>query len=180
MECVLNEKKVLVLEHPLLTSLYGTFQTPERLFFVMEFVAGGDLMFQIQRSRKFSEVRSKFYGAEIILALMFLHKNYIIYRDLKLDNILLAATGHVKLADFGMCKNIKDRLATTFCGTPDYSPLTMPDFFNFNNKIAISSRVSSQGRASRGPPFFRGRAPEIAFQCKHRGGPYEIGKIEIF
>ena len=54
----------------------------------MEFVSGGDLMFQIQRSRKFSEQRSKYYAAEIILALRFLHKNAIVYRDLKLDNIV--------------------------------------------------------------------------------------------
>ena len=119
-ECVLNEKRVLALEHPFLVSLFGTFQTQDRLFFVMEFVSGGDLMFQIQRSRKFSEQRSKYYGAEIILALMFLHKNFILYRDLKLDNILLAQNGHIKIADFGMCKNIRHKLASTFCGTPDY------------------------------------------------------------
>merc|ERR1712157_98121 len=71
-------------------------------------------------SRKFSEERSKYYGAEIILALRFLHRHHILYRDLKLDNILLAQDGHVKIADFGMCKNIRSKLASTFCGTPDY------------------------------------------------------------
>uniref|UniRef100_A0A8C4I142 protein kinase C n=1 Tax=Dicentrarchus labrax TaxID=13489 RepID=A0A8C4I142_DICLA len=107
--------------HPFLVNLFACFQTPEHVCFVMEYTAGGDLMMHIHAD-VFSETRAVFYSACVVLGLQFLHDNKIVYRDLKLDNLLLDTEGFVKIADFGLCKEgmgYGDR-TSTFCGTPEF------------------------------------------------------------
>uniref|UniRef100_A0A8C3ANP3 protein kinase C n=1 Tax=Cyclopterus lumpus TaxID=8103 RepID=A0A8C3ANP3_CYCLU len=107
--------------HPFLVNLFACFQTPEHVCFVMEYTAGGDLMMHIHAD-VFSEPRAVFYSACVVLGLQFLHDHKIVYRDLKLDNLLLDKEGFVKIADFGLCKEgmgFGDR-TSTFCGTPEF------------------------------------------------------------
>ncbi|XP_034157468.2 serine/threonine-protein kinase N1b isoform X2 [Pangasianodon hypophthalmus] len=124
-ESLLCEKRIFETvtgsHHPFLVNLFACFQTPEHVCFVMEYTAGGDLMMHIHAD-VFSEPRSVFYAACVVLGLQFLHDNKIVYRDLKLDNLLLDTEGFVKIADFGLCKEgmgYGDR-TSTFCGTPEF------------------------------------------------------------
>ncbi|KAG2470908.1 PKN1 kinase, partial [Polypterus senegalus] len=108
-------------KHPFLVNLFACFQTPEHVCFVMEYTAGGDLMMHIHAD-VFTEPRAVFYSACVVLGLQFLHDHKIVYRDLKLDNLLLDTEGYVKIADFGLCKEgmgYGDR-TSTFCGTPEF------------------------------------------------------------
>ncbi|XP_015795944.1 serine/threonine-protein kinase N [Tetranychus urticae] len=124
-ESLMAEKRILEVatktRHPFLINLFACFQTSLHVCFVMEYACGGDLMLHIHQDI-FSEPRATFYAACIVLGLQFLHENKIIYRDLKLDNLLLDAQGYVKIADFGLCKEgigFGDRTGT-FCGTPEF------------------------------------------------------------
>ncbi|XP_026960440.1 serine/threonine-protein kinase N3 isoform X5 [Sagmatias obliquidens] len=124
-ESLYCEKRILEavgrMGHPFLLSLLACFHTSSHACFVTEFVPGGDLMMQIHED-VFPEPQARFYLACVVLGLQFLHEQKIIYRDLKLDNLLLDAQGFLKIADFGLCKEgigFGDR-TSTFCGTPEF------------------------------------------------------------
>ena len=121
---IMSERNVLLKnrDHPFLVGLYYSFQTPAKLYFVLDYVNGGELFFHLQREKRFSVPRALFYAAEITSALTFMHSHDVVYRDLKPENILLDSKGHVVLTDFGLCKeNVKPGGTTsTFCGTPEY------------------------------------------------------------
>jgi len=118
-----TERRVLErINHPFIIGLHFACQNDKKLYLVLEYCPGGELFFHLGRARRFTEQRARFYAAEILLALEYLHNWDIIYRDLKPENILLDSEGHVKLTDFGLSKEgIPDNVsAHSFCGTPEY------------------------------------------------------------
>ncbi|XP_070582151.1 serine/threonine-protein kinase N2-like [Ptychodera flava] len=135
-DSLMCEKRIFeaanAMRHPFLVNLFACFQTEQHVCFVMEYACGGDLMMHIH-SDVFTESRTVFYSACVVLGLQYLHENKIIYRDLKLDNLLLDVEGFLKIADFGLCKEgmgYGDR-TSTFCGTPEFlapEVLTEPSY----------------------------------------------------
>ncbi|KTW27139.1 protein kinase C-like protein [Pneumocystis jirovecii RU7] len=120
-----SEKRIFLAankgKHPFLINMHSCFQSESRIYFVMEYVSGGDLLLHIQREQ-FGQMRAQFYAAEVLLALKHFHENGIVYRDLKLDNILLCVDGHIKVTDYGLCKEDMwyGSTTNTFCGTPEF------------------------------------------------------------
>jgi len=108
-------------QHPFIITLHFAFQTPDHLYMILDYCPGGDFSYHIAK-HLFEEDEAKFFIAELILAIEHLHNMDIIYRDLKPDNILIDAQGHIKLADFGLAKeNVTDnKIAQSFCGSPAY------------------------------------------------------------
>lgn len=114
------ERRILDrIKHPYVATLCYAFQNDAKLYLLSRYYPGGNLLDQMRLARRFTEDRTRLYAAEVALAIRHLHMNDIIYRDLKLENVLVDSEGHVALTDFGMSKeNMPDEGRTsTFVGT---------------------------------------------------------------
>eukprot|EP00930_Biecheleria_cincta_P019234 TRINITY_DN14734_c0_g1_i1.p1 TRINITY_DN14734_c0_g1~~TRINITY_DN14734_c0_g1_i1.p1 ORF type:complete len:509 (+),score=109.15 TRINITY_DN14734_c0_g1_i1:50-1528(+) len=102
---VFNERDVLAkARSQWFVELFATFQDADHIYMVMEFVPGGDLFKWMEWKERFSLPETRFYMAELLKALDVLHKHGFVHRDIKFDNMVLGANGHLKLLDFGLCK----------------------------------------------------------------------------
>ncbi|KAK4893863.1 hypothetical protein LTR27_007889 [Elasticomyces elasticus] len=120
-----TERTILesVNRHPFVVKLYYAFQDHEKLYLILEYAQGGELFHHLAMERMFSEEVAAFYMAEMVLALEHLHHNVrVIYRDLKPENCLLDAEGHLLLTDFGLSKVSleEDERANSVLGTIEY------------------------------------------------------------
>jgi len=109
--------------HQSVVRLYDSFETSKHICFVMELCAGGDLLTYVRKRRKLTEEVAKFFFKQLIEGLAYLHHSkHIVHRDIKLDNILLDADGRIKIADFGVSKQVQNdtERMTEQCGTPAY------------------------------------------------------------
>lgn len=122
MDSLKLEKEILYsIEHPFIVGMDYVFENNLRIFFLMDFIEGGELFRHLVQVRRFPEDQARFMIAQVAIALGHLHEKNIVYRDLKPENVLFNRDGYLLLADFGLATKVdKDKLATSFCGTAEY------------------------------------------------------------
>ena len=96
------------------------FDDPKYLYFLLEYIPGGELFTLLRKKKMFPLEQAKFYIAHIITIFEYIHSKNIIYRDLKPENILITKSGYLKLTDFGFAKYLDNDKTYTLCGTPEY------------------------------------------------------------
>lgn len=122
-EHTMAERRIMSgIDHPFIVALRYAFQTQDKLYMVTDYCRGGELFFHLKKFKTFSEDMVRFFAAELVSALEHLHSMDIVYRDMKPENVLLDADGHIHITDFGLSKDevASEKGATTFCGTPEY------------------------------------------------------------
>lgn len=127
---VRDERRILaqVRGHPFITNFVASFSDQAFLYILLDYVPGGEILTYLRESHQFSENVARFYAAELVLILEYLHEHQggIAYRDIKPENLVLDAEGHIKLVDFGFAKWLgtdesgNPNKTYTFCGTPEY------------------------------------------------------------
>jgi protein-serine/threonine kinase len=128
---VVAEREILtMLDHPFVVQLHFAFQDATKVYFVMDYAAGGDFYNFLRQfpQRRMEESTARFFVAELILAFEYLHAYDISFRDLKPENLLLSKSGHLMVTDFGLSVRSEKGQANgecgggqrTVCGTPEY------------------------------------------------------------
>ena len=108
------------LNHPFIVNMHYAFQDKDNLYLVMDMLSGGDLRYHVSRYRKFSEEQTRFFIANMVYALQYIHSHNVIHRDIKPENLVLDEKGYVRITDFGIAKeNLPDNSSET-SGTPGY------------------------------------------------------------
>lgn len=116
-----SERAILEeISHPFLVNLRSSFQDSKYIYMLFEYISGGELFSRLRKDGRFSNDVALFYACEILLAIQYLHKKDIVYRDLKPENLLIDKHGHIKITDFGFAKRIENDRTYTLCGTPEY------------------------------------------------------------
>lgn len=106
--------------HPFIVQLHWSFQNDQKLFFVLDYCPGGELFGLLSKRNRLTEDQARFYAAQLVLALEYLHSKDILYRDLKPENVMLDKRGYVKLTDFGLSRFKLTEKDVSVCGTPEY------------------------------------------------------------
>jgi len=120
-EHIKSERAILEeISHPFLVNLKASFQDTKYIYMLFEYISGGELFSRLRKDGRFSNDVALFYGCEILLAIQYLHRKEIVYRDLKPENLLIDKHGHIKITDFGFAKRIENDRTYTLCGTPEY------------------------------------------------------------
>lgn len=167
-----TEKEILQrLAHPFLVNLNYSFQTNDKIYFIMDYINGGELFYHLQKEHKFTPDRVKFYCAEIVLGLEYLHNSGVIYRDLKPENILLTEDGHICMTDFGISKQgllAEDARTATFCGTPEYLAPEVLEGKGYTKAVDWWSFGTLMYEMLTGlPPFYSQDVQQMYFKIMH-------------
>jgi len=119
---ILSEKEILSsIRHPLIANLNYAFQDKEFLFLIFDYLAGGDLRYQINKGLIFNESQIKFFISNLLLSLNYLHNKNILHRDIKPENLVFSDNGYLHLTDFGVSHRLKEgRPILDKSGTPGY------------------------------------------------------------
>lgn len=134
---VVNELNVLAqVNHPMLSGMHYAYQSQKHLYFVLDYCPGGELFYYLQQIGRFKEKAARFYAANVLIGLKYLHSLNVLYRDLKPENLMVDSNGYLKLIDFGFSTIMTDTCQPDYrvCGTPEYIPPEVLQGKGYNEK----------------------------------------------